>query len=605
MYEVFPQMQKIVLCSTEKINIIEKILSDLEDKVNDLTRQNEEMARRNQGLNITDILKGNSGNLEGLNLNGEEGNNILLNLISSLENKMDSSSKFTEERINKLEESNYKLQRETRDLKNAQESNRRTLNILKETTEDIILNLKNLHEKIKDTSSDLDKNLEMKMKSLQKDEQKFDSKLEDKDNKDGKDLANSSGTERILDLENNETIIEIKKRISDLEKIVKQMPGHMGIEQMKSDISALKSGISNCAQSQELKDAKEKQDEMQRQLSFLKDQFDEFVSNTADHDDIQNLKRKLEFLNGKFQEIDTIQQDILTKMSKSVITKTHNITIDKYLDIQRFEDFKAQIIKEFTSVNDNFTHLRRLVDNILDTLKNKPSYRDIKALEEELLVKFEELKVSCAKKFAERIETTKNLKYLDQQIKNILQVYIKKDNKSDNWLLAKRPLNGNLCASCEAYIGDLKDNSLYQPWNKYSLKDSNDKFYRLGNGFSKMLQMVHSDENDKKNLATVPHQNSNNDLNNLVKNDKLDGNLNTITNMNMGPIKTDNNNSIGGNKSLPKIKPNNTGSNFVKGNNFRIKKNISENDFPPQSPSENAASNEEKPKITKIVKVDN
>ena len=40
----------------------------------------------------------------------------------------------------------------------------------------------------------------------------------------------------------------------------------------------------------------------------------------------------------------------------------------------------------------------------------------------------------------------------------------------------------------------------------------NDKLYKLGNGFSKMLQMMQLDENDKKNTGTVTQQNNNRQL---------------------------------------------------------------------------------------------
>lgn len=58
-------------------------------------------------------------------------------------------------------------------------------------------------------------------------------------------------------------------------------------------------------------------------------------------------------------------------------------------------------------------------------------------------------------------------------------MYAKKVEKGDNWLLAKKPLNGYSCASCEAYIGDLQDNQQHIPWNKYPMRDPNDKVYRV------------------------------------------------------------------------------------------------------------------------------
>jgi len=51
--------------------------------------------------------------------------------------------------------------------------------------------------------------------------------------------------------------------------------------------------------------------------------------------------------------------------------------------------------------------------------------------------------------------------------------------KGDNWLLAKKPLGGNSCASCEAYIGDIKDTTQYQPWNKYPVRDQSEAKIRV------------------------------------------------------------------------------------------------------------------------------
>ena len=67
----------------------------------------------------------------------------------------------------------------------------------------------------------------------------------------------------------------------------------------------------------------------------------------------------------------------------------------------------------------------------------------------------------------------------------------------DNWLLAKKPLNNYVCASCESVIkGDLGRKSEYVAWNKYPNRE--EKSYRYGHGFSKMLQIINEDK--KKGL---------------------------------------------------------------------------------------------------------
>ena len=104
-------------------------------------------------------------------------------------------------------------------------------------------------------------------------------------------------------------------------------------------------------------------------------------------------------------------------------------------------------------------------------------------------------------------------------------------------------------ASCESYIGDLKENNTYVPWNRYPNKEG-EKLYRLGNGFSKMLQMIQVDENDKKNTGVQ------NDLNNNIS--KTDGNNNNNTERNL------NNSKESKKKSLPRIRNKNKMMNRTK-----------------------------------------
>ena len=607
-------MQKTFVFQKEKMKTFDDFISQYGEKIDNIEKKLDEISSKTQDINMAEVLKSNMELME-----GEEGNNNLaLNLLAKLETKFNNQIKEVEKRINKIEESNFKSLKDIQNIKNAQDLNKRNINMLKQTNENIITNIRNMETKIrKGATPVIETKITTEIKEIPKEKEEIDELSPKKEEKEKKDsfLSISRRSEPQppqLDLENNEKIKEIISRISDLEIGIKKIPNQLGIEQIKLDINALKSGIRNCALVNDLKESKEKEEDVQKQLNFLKEQFEDYISNNIDHEDLQNIKRKMELLNSKVHELEENSQVILSKLNINNKNKTSITSNDKYLETQIFENFKTQIVKEFSSVNDNFTNIRRLVDNILDSLKNKPSYRDIKALEEELLLKYEELKVASNKKFAERIETTKNFKYLDTQIKNILQIYIKREKRSENWLLAKKPIT-NLCASCEAYIGELKDNNSYQPWNKYPLKDPNDKIYRLGNGFSKMLQMVQLDENDKKNTGMVTQQNNPdfNMGNKLLKLDKVDSNLNNDLLNVIGPIKTENSSTA---KSLPKIKGNNTMTNFTKknnntienigktkqGNNFVKEIDTSEqiylNDF-------NDEEEDKKPKILKITKI--
>ena len=632
-YKIIPEMQKSFYFQKGKIQAFDDFLSQFGERMDDIESKLDDFDKRindintntntpQQEMNMADLLKAND--ITG-DIDGEENNKVVINLITKLESRMNNKMKMNDERLSKMEQNNYKSQKEIQNIKNAQDLNKRNINMLKQSNENMITNLRILESKIKNKGPELEQKLieieqkESKIikKEIEKEKENvliLDSpKKEEKERKDSY-ISESRKSEPQIDLENNEKIKEIISKISDLEISVKKIPNQLGIEQIKLDVNTLKSAIRNFALINDLKESKEKEEDIQKQLNFLKEQFEDFISNNADHEDLQNVKRKMELLNSKAHELEENYQLLSNRLNIDNKNKTSVTSTDKYLETIIFDNFKSQIIKEFSSVNDNFTHLRRLVDNILESLKNKPSYRDIKALEEEIMLKYEELKVASNKKFAERIETTKNFKYLDTQIKNILQIYIKKEKRSENWILAKKPIT-NLCASCEAYIGELKDNNSYQPWNKYPLKDPNDKVYRLGNGFSKMLQMVQLDENDKKNMGMATQLN-NNEFNlgsKLLKLDKVDTNL--PNDNNYGQIKTELNNKDNKEKSLPKIKGNNTMTNFTKKNNNNTVENISktkkgnnfmkEIDTSEQLDMKNFSDDDEEkqPKILKITKI--
>lgn len=90
-------------------------------------------------------------------------------------------------------------------------------------------------------------------------------------------------------------------------------------------------------------------------------------------------------------------------------------------------------------------------------------------------------------------------------MKHYIDLTKKKNDKPDNWLMAKKPWAGYNCASCETYLGDLNETQNNVTWGQYPYRELNEKAYRAGNGFSRMLQMVNvekgkEDDTDRKEL---------------------------------------------------------------------------------------------------------
>jgi hypothetical protein len=189
-------------------------------------------------------------------------------------------------------------------------------------------------------------------------------------------------------------------------------------------------------------------------------------------DDINWLRKKVENLTSSVLNLKHSDDG-------SSPVKIVSNDINKYLDINTFAEFQKSYNRELDTIRKYYDELKRYIDDIFVTLKTKASDKDLKNLEDYLTLKIEELKLNCTKKFADKAETQKNMKYLDAQVKHIVEVYIKKMEKGDNWLLAKKPVNGYACASCESYIGELHDKNQFVPWNKYPVRDPNEKAYRV------------------------------------------------------------------------------------------------------------------------------
>ena len=564
---VIPNMEKNMQKYDNYDNDIKKVeikLADIEGNIQSLSKitsdHDDELKNTRKKIKDLSILE----LFKDIDDNSEKGNNknnsIILALMENLDKKYDSKLKSTDEKILNIEQSSFKMSNEIMNIRNMQDLNKRNIETNKKTNEEIYIKLKNLEQKINSDINQInDKNrsfeniLNNNMNNNSYIEKDIENNISQNENDINEQKNLNNNKEKIsnnININNNirfnnelkeeiyknlnDKIREIYKKISDIEKNIKFLPNQAWVENIKNEINLFKENKNKNKYvfESDLIEINNKNEELKKNINILKQQYEDISNNQnlGFNEEINSLKKKFELFSYKIKEIEENNEEIKTKYIQNINNKIiQNENNKKLLQTKKFEEFKAQMIKEFTNANDNFTHLRKLVDDILNSIKNKSSFKDLKSLEDEMNIKLEELKLSSTKKFADRIETIKNIKYIDQQIKHIVKVYIKKLEKNDNWLLAKKPINGNLCASCESYIGDLKDSNPYIPWNKYPFQNQGDKVYRLGNGFSKMLQLFQVEENDKKNVNTNtynPNINNssynNNEFNEVVKNMKAE-----------------------------------------------------------------------------------
>ena len=448
--------------------------------------------------------------------------------------------------MKKVDETNFKLSKETQDIKNAQDMNKRNILLNKKSIEEMSSKLLELENKInKDScldsnnneniinqiSNNSEKNISPKNKRYSLANEKTTFAFKDKSSEINKELEKK--------------VKEIIKKMNEIDKMCKTFSTLDNFYEIKNEINKIKKDLNNYATNVDFKAVYSKSEENEKEIKYIKSQYEELENRTDIKEEFKSLKKKVETFHNRIENLEINEVNIKKKIDNEINDKSNiNQNIKNLLEIKVFENFKNQLTKEFTNINVNFIHTRKLLDEIIEAMKDKASYQDLKIFEKAIESKLEEMLMNINKKFAEKSDTIKSFKYVELQIKTINEIIQRhKGDNNDSWLIAKKPLNSNLCASCESYLGELKDNNPYVPWNKYPLRDSNDKLYRLGNGYSKILQMVNIEENEKKNVSSAGlGSNFKEDLGNLIKtakNEKSDmsdlgGDVNYNFNRTMG-----------------------------------------------------------------------
>ena len=346
-------------------------------------------------------------------------------------------------------------------------------------------------------------------------------------------------------------------------------------------------------------------DEIYRQLKYLHE-------TKADKKDVkekyENHQIQIDAIN---KRLDNLFSQLLNKQSDG-IGQPIDIDFSQYLSKNEFDRHKKENNDEFKKIWDEINNIKDLINKIFAILDKKANLSDLENLKNYLLSKLEELALACNKKFADKNETANNLKYLENQIKKIFELLsAKKDtvNEADNWLLAKKPLSGYSCAACESMINNLRDDAnKFIPWNKLPLRDPSDKLYRMGNGFSKMLQMLNFDSygNVSLNPNIINETSINNEVNNNNNNsnNNVNNNLSGEQNNNLNNNKVKNDYKKRINSANPKFKINfkehkNKNLHSAFGNSEMGK---TRNEVLPDIYDISGTQNEDGPKITKIMR---
>ena len=475
--------------------------------------------------------------------------------------------------------------------KNIETQNENNSKLLKELDDE-------LNKKLTELGQDFDKKIEeveTRLKSIKKVEEGslFNINLNDNEN-------NKFDEEKFQMLEKK--VNDLRTKLNDLNNTLRIFSNEE-IQKIKNDVKELIYKIDTKITKEDLKELYNMHLSDLDEINDLKEQVSlicEEQKKTSK--DVQQTSSRLELLNSNV---------IMLQNSQLNGGRGPVIDITRYIDQTKLSETLKPIIKEIEKIYRELSATQREFSEIRNYEKIFEKKDRINRIEEEIYTKISDVENLHNRKFADKIDTNKALKALDLQIKDLLGER-KRSEGGDNWLMAKQPLKCFNCASCEANIKNTGASNEYIPWNKYP---QGERIYRMGQGFSHMLQMMtsefvqtfeHNNEKDNKdiNFSVENDSNANSKTVNKMYN-SINNNTNNVFNINEKSLISARINNkddfyrTGGKFKLPKMKK------FSKFNKEKFDDTIPVTDEEKEKSGnsfDNGKINTESPKIMKIIK---
>ena len=291
----------------------------------------------------------------------------------------------------------------------------------------------------------------------------------------------------------------LNDRLKEIEKKVNFLLGDLTLEDIE-DVNKYREG---------------KKEEEQRKIMNIQEMNRKITKLEYNKVDSSVFDTKNDRMNTKIEETKTKLNELIYNLYGYT---GDQYDIDKNIQFVKEDDFdkyKLTVANEIEKIWTEIYNIKEKNDALIEKTKGGCSTKDIEDNNNYVFQKMEEHLDELNKKFVLKNENSTALKNLEDQFKRIILLLATKvDHENDNWLIAKKPINGYSCAACESFIGDLKEekNDKYINWKKMPMRErekekeqEKEKIYRLGNGYSHVLKMVGVDNN--KNVSLNPNSN--------------------------------------------------------------------------------------------------
>ena len=472
----------------ELLNQFDAIKKDSKNEFKSLQNKNEESLPKNSGLNnqINEIQNKTeeAEDSDYINIMSEEDGDLDINKkkikvwIKKSENKLTKKIEISNKKNKNLEISlneakneinyfksklnNYELKTQSKIEKDDKQEE--TKNIIENyiRKEDLDKTKNKIIKLIDEINNKISKN-----PLLNLDAEKFDELLISKLNKANKDLKEN-----------------ISKSIENNEKYVKNQIKKMEIDSVKAEIVLIRKELNNKLNKENFGSINLKLEEMETYEETLKKLINDHTN-------------EIRIFKDKFAKLFTVSEDLRSQVftlfeNVNLINKKENesnkIDLELLISKSEYDEDRERMNKKIDKAIAQEIDNYRVIQEIQTKLKKFVNDADLQNLEKYLLNILDENKKKISKNYVEKSDLKKNLKLLELKIKTLEETGSK---EKENCFLAKKPMSGFLCASCETYVGDLKNNEEVATWNKLNIRKDK-KNYRLGHGFSTMIKMLNT-----------------------------------------------------------------------------------------------------------------
>ena len=433
----------------------------------------------------------------------EENKDIPKDMVKSIEHSLSERIDILEQKGKINDDSIYSLKKDFVTVKNINDNTSKLAHMNQENIINISKNMESkinmINTKLEDEIKKLKENCDKNYKENRYEIIKYNNELNDKINSLMNEINKNTNNKNVGSLSNeklndlrNELKNYVNKSINDTEKYLKSIINSLNINAIKKEISGLYDEINQIKMMKkdiELLDNKIS-DIVEKKILELNQRLEAQSTDVNLCNDTCNKTVKMvEYLSGQMNQ--AYQPELKEANIVNYKDLKQEIDMTSYMTKDLFKEEKNKLLKKIEKTleieGENYIFIKRLEER----LKYFASENDLRNMEQNFINLIEELKILFNKKFVDRNDLQKNLKLIEIQLKQIIEMGGINNKDAENWLLAKKPMNNYVCASCETYLGELKNKNIFLPWNKIPLRE--EKKYRMGQGFSKMLQLVNLD----------------------------------------------------------------------------------------------------------------